>query len=451
MPRRKLIFINPPGSETFIRGYFCSQTSKADYLIQPIDFICLSGFLARDFDLFLLDAVRDHLTSDTALKEVRRIRPDVAICLVGMVSQEEDLPFIHALKQAGVPMVAALGDLLLDETRPPGDVIPGLDRILPSFIDDPQLYPVKPASNQRLSVQQPGPSSSGRTFLLPVPRHELFLHSGYSLPFARSSPYATVLTDFGCPYTCRFCVMGTLGYRYRPVENVLEELAYLRHLRVTELFFIDQSFGVHRRRTEALLQAMIRNNWRFSWTCYSRVDLVDRELLQLMKQAGCHTIMFGVESGSENILRQYGKGYTLSQVRLAFRLCRQLGLRTVGTFLLGFPEDTRETCQATIDLACSLGCSFASFNFAFPRRRTILSRGATPTASGDQSGRHLATGTRTLTVSELEQFRNQAIRRFYFRPAYLLRRILQLRSAFEWRNHLRNAFGLLKRIFPRLS
>jgi len=245
--------------------------------------------------------------------------------------------------------------------------------------------------------------------------------------------------------------MASLGYRYRPVDNVMAELQYLKKIGINELFFIDQSFAVKRERALQLCEEMTGEKMQFGWVCYSRVDLIDRELLRVMKKAGCHTIIFGVESASSAILKSYHKGYTKKDILETFRLCRDEGVRTVATFILGLPEETLETAHETVEFLKSIDCDFASFNVAVPRAGTGLRQNAIRDGLiadteeiMDQSGTTIAMPTHHLTAEQVRDLKTTALRRFYLRPSYLLRRLLGIRSIYELREQLYEGFSLLR-------
>src|SRR5262249_44650014 len=156
-----------------------------------------------------------------------------------------------------------------------------------------------------------------------------------------------------CPYPCTFCVIGTLGFKTRPVADVLEEIDHLRDRGVREIFFMDQTFGIARARAFELCAALA-DRGDLSWTAFTRPDTADDEMLGAMRRAGCHTLILGVESADDAVLAAYRKGYRSAVVRDAFERVRRHGLRTVGTFIIGLPEETEESLRRTLELAIEL-------------------------------------------------------------------------------------------------
>jgi radical SAM superfamily enzyme YgiQ (UPF0313 family) len=189
----------------------------------------------------------------------------------------------------------------------------------------------------------------------------------------------------------------------------------------------------------------------FGWVTFTRADVVDEEVLTAWRRAGCHTLMFGVEFADPEMHRRTRKGYRPPRVAEGLAVARRVGIRTVGTFLLGLPEETVASIAATVDLACALPLDFASFNVAVPRHGTPLrlqaiAAGLTDAETVmDQAGATIAMPTTTLSREEVATWRRRAVTRFYGRPRYLLRRLRQVDSLYELGAELTEALSLLAR------
>jgi len=245
--------------------------------------------------------------------------------------------------------------------------------------------------------------------------------------------------------------MATLGYRYRKIDNVIDELNLLKKLNKKEIFFIDQTFGISRKRLMQLCHWMIDEQLHFGWVCYSRVDVLDETCVAAMRQAGCHTIIFGVESASEKILTKYRKGYTKEQIQKAFRLCKKYKMRTVATFIMGLPEETEETAFETISFLKKLDCDFISLNIAVPRNNTLFRQEAIDAGIiredmkiMDQSGSFIAMPTQTLSQDRVLALKRKAIMKFYLRPGYLIKRLAAVSSFQEFKEHCSEGWAMLK-------
>ncbi|MDO8446182.1 MAG: radical SAM protein [Deltaproteobacteria bacterium] len=457
----KILLLNPPGKKLYVRDYYCSKISKSNYLFHPVDLLMLSGRLAERYEVRLIDAIADRIDDASCLTMIDAISPDVIISLIGAVSLDEDLPFIKRLAKDGRRIVVS-GDISLENTEKWLDGYPFIDAVILDFTSDDIIHYLK-GNHSAISgmvyrtvkgISKTNPARpKNEAFFLPIPRHDLFSSKNYRFPFVRHKRFATVLTDYGCPFRCSFCVMSTLGYRYREVENVIEELKTLKRLGKKEIFFIDQTFGINKKRILDLCQRMKEEGFNLGWVCYSRVDLVVEEVIKGMKEAGCHTIIFGVESASEEILKKYQKGYNKTQIRDAFRLCKKYNIRTVATFILGLPEETEETANETIEFLKELDCDFASFNVAVPRMNTPLRQKAireglitSDLEIMDQGGASIAMPTRHLTMEQVQDLKKKAIRGFYLRPSYLWRRLKGVSSLYELKEQVSEGLTLLKGI-----
>lgn len=456
---KKVLLLNPPGKKRYLRDYYCSKVSQAGYLNPPLDLLLLSGRIYEKYQLEVVDAIVERLTLEQIIKNVRGQEYAAIIILVGSVSWEEDKRAIAALKEAVPCPLIATGDVVREQGAERLREVPDLDALLLDFTtDDVMRY----LDGERSTLHNMIYRDQGvvhealldrerwAEFSVPVPRHEFFIHKRYRHPFARRAPLSALLSDYGCPFQCTFCIMNTLGFKYRPVANVLAELRHLVSLGVKELFWADQTFGAEKERGKEICRQIILEKIDIGWFTFSRVDIVNYELLQLMKQAGCHTIVFGIESANEHILKLYKKGYTRKQIEDAFAWCDQLGIETAGTFIIGLPEETRETCLETIEFAKKIKCDYVSFNVAVPRLGTELREKAVSAGMVnddfivmDQSGTTVAMPTKSLSREEVRKLKSKAVREFYLRPSYLMRRIRKIRSFSQFKTQMSNGLNLM--------
>jgi anaerobic magnesium-protoporphyrin IX monomethyl ester cyclase len=443
-----ILLLNPPGKLCYSRDYFCSKVTKAGYAEHPVDLLVLSGILySTGHKLTLIDAIVEKLSFSFTAQRINALKPDVTIFLSGTTSWKDDFVFLADLKKSHPKMLlVGLGDIFLDaEILHKNDWLDAviLDFTKPEILDyiagrygnfeslgfrrEGSIYfpaPAKASGEPRPCVQGLG------EFSIPIPRHEMFLGKKYAFPFARRIPFTTLLTDYGCPFACRFCLYPSLGYKRRKLENVFDELRYIHSLGIRELFIKDQSFGTDRLRTASLCQEM-RKIGKFSWTCFLRTDIAEEGLLENMKKSGCHTVMFGVESANPRILSICKPGVNMSNIKRAFQLCQRLKINTVGIFILGFPGEDKKSCLETIALALDLKCDFASFNLFVPKIETPLrkdlmtSHAIEPSQNEilDQSGIASVWSNGCLSRNELDALRRCALRKFYLRPNYLAKKV----------------------------
>lgn len=460
MKHGNILLLNPPADKVCIRDYFCSKTSRSNYLFPPIDLLILSGRLSQNYNVIVMDAIAEKLNFGAAIEKIKSMDLEAVVSLVGAVTYASDFAFLRMIKETCPAPIICIGDVVLERPKDILNEYGFLDAILFDFTSEDPLHYL--AGNldkiENMALRTPDGIIEKRIkrdneipFDLPVPRHELFFGKNYRLPFTGGKPFTVVLTDFGCPFACAFCVMPALGYKYRAIDNVVSELSHIHALGIKEIFFLDQTFGAVKERALRLCRKMIENNFGFGWTCFTRADLLNENDLKVMKEAGCHTVIIGAESGEEAILKIYRKGCDLNKIKSFFGLCRRLKLRTIGTFIIGLPEDTPESCLKTIRFARQLNCDFASFHVAVPRaetplRKKALQMGLTESKllPMDQSGSFVAMPSQKLTKEAIIKLKAKAVRSFYLRPRYLLNRVISCRSLKELLEQIKEGWFLIK-------
>lgn len=456
MDVKRVILLNPPAEGVVIRDYFCSKSSQAGYINPPIDFVIQSGMLAARFDVKLVDAVVEKLTPGKCAAKIRSLDPDAIIALTGVVSWREDVEFFKSL---GARRLILIGDIFLENPERRLAESPFAEAFLLDFsTGTPAKYLLgergglsgivyRGASGEIVSLPA---DFTNKLFSIPVPKHELFMDLDYRYPFVLGSPFATVLTEYGCPHKCGFCVMGQLGHKERPVEDVVQELGRLNKLGIRDIFFMDQTFGSNRARMLELLEELEAFSPLFRWLCFSRADRADRDVVTLMRRAGCHTIIYGIESDSDETLGKYNKGYTWRQIKESFAAAKRAGVRTVGTLVFGLPGDTVKNCRSTIESVKTLQCDYISINIAAPRmgspmRADAVAKGIVDSALDrmDQSGSFIVMEHGEFTAETVMELKRKAIREFYFRPAWLIRRLAAITSPGQLKIEARQGLALL--------
>jgi radical SAM superfamily enzyme YgiQ (UPF0313 family)/glycosyltransferase involved in cell wall biosynthesis len=452
--KKKVLLLNPPGEKLYIRDYYCSKVSKANYLYEPPDLLILSGILYPKYQIAVIDAIAEKYPPDKCLEEIIKFAPDAIVFLSGQVSFPEDFAFLKKVKKKTGAKLIGSGDIFLEDGEKIIAQNPFIDAILLDFTTFDILDYLNGENKVSNMIYQRGSKiiigkverRKGGEYSIPLPRHELFPHHLYRYSLLEGKPFAVVLTDYGCPFACRFCIMGEIGFKQRSVDNVIEELKYIKSLGMRHIYFDDQTFGAHKARAEKLLKEMIKLKFDFRWVCFSRVDVCDESLLQLMKKAGCHTIMFGVESASAEILKKYDKGFSLEQIVKTFDLCRKLDIKTLGTFMLGFPGESEESILQTIAFAKKINPDYASFNIPIPRSGTQIRKEMLKSNPQwrkqdpvDQSGSFIAKGTDKISQTRLMALRKKAIIEFYLRPSYLFGRLRKIRTFYEFMQNISDA------------
>lgn len=447
-----IALVNPPGKYRYLRDYYCASIAKSNYYYPPIDFVWLSASLDRPVKIF--DAVAENLSLDELLRRLKSFEPSFIFCLISGISLEEDLVFIKEIKKLPKTKLIVLGDICRAAPEALLQKYLGIDAVLTSFASTN----IMDVLNSELSSTHPVPGwalrSNGdiiqeevryesKELKIGVPKWDIFSLINYSFPFALHQPVATVLTDYGCSFSCSFCPVGSLKFQVRELGEVIEEIDLLVRLGIRELHLRDQTFGVNKKRTSLLLEHLkVRG---VSWSCFSRIDVITEELLMKMRDAGCHTIIFGIESGSYKIRKAYGKDIEEDSMDKVLQLCSRHNINTVGTFIIGLPGEGREEAFKTIQLANSLPLDYASFNIAMPRFGSGLrdSQEKTATATSDLGAEHHNERLGFMPYEEASNLVSLANRRFYFRMTYLFRKLMRIKSFKSLLNEVKIGFKLI--------
>jgi anaerobic magnesium-protoporphyrin IX monomethyl ester cyclase len=207
---------------------------------------------------------------------------------------------------------------------------------------------------------------------LPVPLYHLLPLHKYLIPLIKGS-YCFIVTSRGCPAGCTFCIKH-VSYgptlRLRSPAKLLEEIHVLYGLGVRHIHMYADLFTVNRQQVVDLCQGIIDSGLKITFTCNSRVDFVDREMLQLMAKAGCYYIAWGLESGSKEILSHARKGVDPARAARSLAWSREAGIKNWGYFIIGLPGETEDTIRRTIAFSKSLPLDIALFHIAAPHPGT---------------------------------------------------------------------------------
>jgi anaerobic magnesium-protoporphyrin IX monomethyl ester cyclase len=263
---------------------------------------------------------------------------------------------------------------------------------------------------------------------LPFPAHHLW-------PLDRLKKYGNVMfplmTSRGCVFWCEFCSavrMFGRKFRMRSAKNVVDELEYLHNTYGADTFtFYDDAFTVDQSRVEEICREIHNRNLKITWDCGTRVDMVTKDLLQKMKDAGCIAVWYGVEAGSQKVRDAMKKGISTNQTFNAFKWTQEAGLIAVASIILGFPGETKETAWESVKLLEKLNPDEIGIYIATPYPGTpmydhVKEMGwlkirdfnkydtATPTFESP-----------TMSMKELREIHDKAHQSFYLRPTYVLR------------------------------
>ena len=475
MRGKNILLLNPPHERLVIRGNYCSNESKANYYIPALDLIMQSAILSQKYNINLIDSVAQELSDKETIEQIRDINPFAIIFVTGGISETRDENFLRKLKE-NMPDILLIGsgDILIFDYKTYMNKWDFLDAILMdhttldiidylegetneldcvAFKKNGKIFPPKIPEKKRKIY---GDFKNQKNMKIGIPKHELFAKLNYRIPHGIYKKFALTSITFGCPYLCDFCPQQKLLYKYRDIYEVLDEMEYIYSLGIKEVFFFDQTFAARKEDAVIFCEEMIKRKLKIKWICMSRVDVTDKKLLRLMKDAGCHTIQYGVESGSDSILEKSHKGVRTDKYYDIFNYCKEIGIRTLGHFIVGLPGETDETVKATVNYAIKLGCDYASFNIAEAPFGTKLREDAVEKGllNFSKQGEFLAFQAyipEGLNFEQIIKWRDYAVKKFYFRPMYILKKLFFVRSFYELKNNFREGIGLLSSVLGKFS
>jgi len=261
---------------------------------------------------------------------------------------------------------------------------------------------------------------------------------------------ANMIASRGCPFNCSFCqptlrkIFGP-RIRFRSPRNVVDEMEHLKKsMKIKHVKFEDDTFTVNRRWVLELCNEMKERSLTMRWDCNSRVNTVNKNLLPAMKEAGCMRISFGVESGSQKILNNLNKGITIQDILGAFKMCKEVGIRTHAYLMIGSPGETKHTIQETVELIHKIDPDYMYISITTPLPMTKLYEDLTKSGmitvkNWDDFDYYTKCSFKleNLTSGEILEIRRRITRNFWLRkviqPGYVIRTIKEYRSPrFLW-------------------
>ncbi len=412
----KVVYVNP-GSASSTYGNVSYNVG-----IEPPYWAALRASIARQKgnQVKIIDAEADNLSPIETVREVCQYKPDmVEVIALGVTPSCSSTP----------KMVVAT------------EVLKGIKRVLPKttrFIvgihptalkqqtfNETQAIPINGCPTDDLT-QWPIPAWD----LLPMDKyraHQWHCWGGFS-----REPYAGLYSSFGCPYDCSFCTIHGLynwpTIKYHTVERVMQEIDILHNeYGITNIKFADELFVANKKRTLELCREIKKRKYNLNLWGYSRIDLVDEEIINAMLEAGFRWQCYGIESVDTRVRGDTGKHFSTNKIREVLDMTRKLGAYIHGDLIFGLPEDNNDTMRYTLDFAKSY--LFENVNLyvavAYPGSRLyseLKDKSCLPKmwdAYGQFSPNMIPLPTKYLTSKEVLQFRDNAFIEYHSNPAYL--------------------------------
>ncbi|MDP2168545.1 MAG: radical SAM protein [Thermodesulfovibrionales bacterium] len=290
---------------------------------------------------------------------------------------------------------------------------------------------------------------------IPFPKRELLGDSSLYIPppaTYRRKPVAVMITSRGCNRQCIFCFQidkeRKSGVRYRSVGNVMEEIELCLRQGYREIKFLDDTFAADYKRAMEIAHEIKARRLDFTWFASACVNQVDKPLLRAFKDAGCWAVLFGAESGVQKNLNSIKKGTTIEQIKKAVQAAKDAGLKVSTPFMFGIPGETFEEGLQTIEFAIKLNPDMANFHAITPFPGSYLydnlqKYGTMSEELTDFTYQGAAFVPYSMTKEQIFELRRLAFKKFYSRPSFILKKMMEMRSL----NDIKTAAKSLRSLF----
>lgn len=476
----KVLFVNPPRHDglSVIREDRCEIVNR--YLVNPPYSLIQMASVIREkgHDVRVIDANCTNLSYSEIRREIEECKPEVVVFRFTPATMSADMETARKTKTV-CPNAMTVGicwtlrsfaEKIVQDNRDLDIYLVGeygtyettLLNVLEARNDGKPLPAVKGiALRAGKGAISTGPCNTCYPCdELPIPAYDLLpsLSKYYISPkHSRHSPFTIMYTSAGCPYSCSFCVVRQTRWRGQSADRVMKEIAYLKsEQNVRCIFFMDELFTYDRNRTLEICRRLIDDEIDLTWYTSTRVDLVDEALLEVMRAAGCRSISYGIESGSQRILDRVGKGTSVDQALQAIKMTKDVGMRVHLSFIIGLPGENRETVNETVRFAKKASPAMAQFNVAVPYPGTplyyaALSKGWIEPELDYAKLQHQVSIMRTddMTTQEIEQARKKAYRSLYFHPKWIASQVTNLTDLSLTMRHYVKCLGMY--LFHRME
>lgn len=424
-------FVNLPYGVRIMRRYGCTYYAP-NFLFPPLELMSLAAIVKewKKGDCVIIDAIAEGLDIAQVIERLKSGQPDLLVFMAGIESFGEDMKAVNSIKSEFNSLrICCIGHLPSVSPKDTLEQNPAIDFVIMGEpeVSFSQLYDCLQAAS--LSGELQGVAyrgdrgqiviGSSRSRIkdldaLPHPARQLIRKTLYN-EFLFKKPFTVIQASRGCPFECSFCV-NTYGkdMAYRSKENILSEMDTLRAEGIRAIRFMDDTFTLNKVRCVELCEGMIKRDFRFDWSCLSRVDTLDGEMLAIMKKAGCRRIYLGIETFSQRLLDYYRKGYDAALIRPQVRMIKENKIEVAGFFMVGgiqtegeFNNDVSQAKQAGL-------------NYVVVEKFTLYP--GTPIFANMKN---------ICNEEEAVRREKEFYRAFYLRPGYVFSRIKGLVSNFK--------------------
>lgn len=472
-----ILLINPPSFNELMGNNPSIIESERGYN-PPLGLLFLAGYLLEKtaHKVYVIDSQVEELTYDTLEQRIKNIDFEVVGITAMTFTLIDVIKTINIVKKINPECKLVLGGPHVNIYARETVNIKGVDfvvlgegekifaKLIDNIDDFKKLKDIKGLVYKNkdgtiVHTGLPDLISENELNKLPFPKRELTPYKKYTSILAKRTPITTLFTSRGCPYKCSFCNRPHLGNRFRAMNatRVVQEIEECLALGINEFLVYDDTFTVRRDRVKKICDLIIKKDLDIGFDIRARVDTLDEELLQLLKKAGCRGIHYGIEAGTEKILKVLRKGITLQKAKETFELTKKHKIQILAYFMIGSPEETTEDIFETFRISKWLKPDFVHMTILTPFPATdIYIQGLSKGVFKNDVWKEFAENPdenfeppfweENFTRQELEKLLIKGYKIFYTRPSYIIKNLFKISSFGEFKRKIKAG---LKVIFMR--
>ena len=451
----RVLLIQPPRTAGVASLFHqVDETSEGIGYKPPLGILYVATVLKKhsNHQIKVIDAIAQGLQTEDIIQEVLSFKPDV----VGISAWTD---FWYPAYKVGEQIKQALPETHLAYGGPHLGIYPK-ETLEISFVDSvivgdgeiPFLRLCNLIANDETDDEFPGLHFKQHSLRqghdtyyiqkelddIPIPDRTFLPIELYSSVLGKNDYITTMITSRGCPFKCTFCKLNFQKTLCHSAERVVEEFQRIAGLGIREVEIYDDTFTWSKERLKDICRGLIKADLNIEWAVRDRVSTADVELYALMYEAGCRRIHLGIESGVQHVIDRMRKQIKVEQAQKAVKLAKNAGLTVLTYFMFGNLDETLEDMHKTIDFAMELDADYATFSVTIPYAGTEMYEEALSTGliADDYWNEYALSPVPNFkppklienhaSMNQMIDLSNEGIRRFYFRPRYILRQVKSL-------------------------
>jgi len=455
----KVLLINPP-RENEIIGNNPSIIEEERGVNPPLGLLYIAGYLEKyaDHDISIIDSQVDKLDYSSLLSRIDSVKPDIVGITAMTMTMIDVIKTVRTIKDFDTTIKVVLGGphvhLFPEETIN----LEGIDYLVLGEGEETFKDLLEAIEDRSKLREIPGLVYKDNNEIintgirpaikeldsLPFPARSMVPYKKYTSLLAKREVATTIFTSRGCPFKCSFCDRPHLGkvFRSRSAQNVVDELEECVKMGIHEFLFYDDTFTVNKKRVIDICNEIVKRKLDIGWDIRARVDTINEDIIKHLKKAGCKGIHYGIEAGTEKILKVLNKGITLDHAKQVFDMTRKHNIPILAYFMIGSPGETKDDIYSSFEVMRKLNPDYVHMTILtpFPGTKIYLeglksgiikrdywkefAKNPTPDFTPPHWGE-------LFTRGELNNLLIEGYQKFYMRPLYILKRVLKVKSLSE--------------------